>query len=115
MRYRLRSYDQSPPGGYCYGPDGGFARRCRPVIEDIARELSAYRTGNGLPRASIQECLMDADSAQCQRLGNNPTYCIPCGQVKSAAHPELPAQTVALQANAPLIAPPCQGCGVVIQ
>lgn len=109
MRYRLRSYDQSPPGGYCYGPDGGFKRRCLPVIEDIARALSAYRKGNGLPGASIQEALRDVDSAQCQRLGNNPTYCIPCDQPKTEAQP------VALTQTAPLIAPPCKGCGVVVQ
>jgi len=115
VRYRLRSYDQSPPGGYCYGPDGSFRRRCLPVIEDIARALSAYRKGNGLPGASIQEALRDVDSAQCQRLGNNPTYCIPCGQIQNATHPEAPVQAVSLTANAPLIAPPCNGCGVVVQ
>lgn len=107
MRYRLRSYDQAPPAGYCYGPEGGFTKRCLPVIEDIARALSAYRKGNGLPRSSITEALRDVDSYQCQRLGNNPTYCIPCDK----GNP----QAVALSPNAPIIAPPCQGCGVAVQ
>lgn len=108
MRYRLRSYEQSPPGGYCY-EEPGFKRRCLPIIEEIARALSGFRKGNGREGSSLVECLRDVDSAQCQRLGNNPIYCIPCGQ------PAGQVQPVAMQANAPLIAPPCAGCGAPVQ
>jgi hypothetical protein len=109
MSFRLRSYDVNPPGGFCF-QEPGFARQCLPMIDDIARNLSAFRKGNGRPRSSIQECLRDVDSYQCQRLGNNGTWCIESG--KNAAGTLNP---VALSANAPLVAPPCHGCGVVVQ
>lgn len=106
--FRLRSYEQSPPGGYCF-EEPGFKRRCFPVIEDLARAISQSRAANGRPRSSIQDSLRDADTYQCQRLGNNPTYCITCSGSPNQAQP------VAMAANAPLIAPPCQGCGTVVQ
>lgn len=108
MKYRLRSYEVTPPGGYCYD-EPGFKRRCLPVIEDIARALSAFRKANGRARSSTAECLADVDAAQCQRLGNDRTFCISCDQAQG----EAPA--VALAANNPLIAPPCAGCGTVVQ
>ncbi len=80
------------------------------MIDDVARALSAFRKGNGRARSGIQECVRDVDSYQCQRLGNNPTWCIESG--KNAAGTLNP---VSLQANAPLIAEPCAGCGVVVQ
>ncbi len=107
--FRLRSYDINPPAGFCF-EEPGFPKRCLPMIDDVARALSAFRKGNGRARSSIQECVRDVDSYQCQRLGNNPTWCIESG--KNAAGTLNP---VSLQANAPLIAPPCAGCGVVVQ
>jgi len=104
MPCRLRSYDTSPPGGYCY-VEPGFPKMCVPVIEDIARALSAYRKGNGKPRSSVPECLQDVDEFQCLRLGCNPSYCV------STAAPQGGAPVTALNSSSPIITP-CRGCGV---
>jgi len=106
MSCRLRSYDISPPGGYCY-VEPGFPKMCVPVIEDIARSLSAYRKGNGKPRSSVQECLQDVDYFQCARLGCNPAYCV------STSPKAGGAPSVALNQSSAIVAP-CRGCGVPV-
>lgn len=103
MRYRLRTYEISPPGGYPFSQDGvNFP--AQPMIEAQAKAVSNYRKGNGKPRASIPEALADVDCYQCQRLGNMPQWCVPADAVNQ----------VALQPTAPIIAPPCQGCGAPV-
>lgn len=96
---RLRSYDYSPPGGYCFP---GF--QCSPMIEVLARQVQSYRKANGLARATYAEALADVDREQCARLGNNPQYCIPCADQSTQ---------VALAPNAPGLAP-CAGCGATV-
>lgn len=102
LAYRLRTYDLSPPGGYCV--EQGAFNRCEPDITALARMLLEYRQGNGKPRATLAECLQDCDRFQCLRLGNNPQFCI-------AADAQM---QVAISSTSPYVAPPCKGCGAVL-
>lgn len=104
LQFRLRTYEISPPGGYCV--EQRSFKRCEPDITALARMLSEYRKGNGLARSGLPECLQDVDRFQCLRLGNNPTFCI---SVNSAAD-----VVVALNASSPYVAPPCRGCGAPV-
>ncbi len=99
MSFRLRSYDYTPPGGYCFP---GFP--CAPMIEPLARQVAAFRKGNGQPRASYREALEDVDGYQCASRGNNPQFCIEC----TAGNPQI-----ALAENAPGLAP-CATCGAPV-
>lgn len=104
--YRLRSYDQTPPGGYPFeqtNPHKSFPSQ--PMIEAQASILSRWRKANNVPRSELRECLEDVDHYQCQRLGNMPQFCTPCAG-------EL--QAVALSQTSPIIAPPCHGCGAPV-
>lgn len=103
LAFRLRTYEISPPGGYCF--EQGKFKRCEPDLTALARMLLEYRKGNGKGRATLAECIQDVDRFQCLRLGNNPTFCISCDQ----------QQVVAMAASSPYIAPPCHGCGVTVQ
>ena len=106
MRWRLRTYEISPPGQYPFEQTGEKPRKfpAQPLIEAQATIVSNYRKGNGLPRSSIPECLADVDCFQCRRLGNIPQWCIPADSQNQ----------VALMASAPIIAPPCKGCGAPV-
>lgn len=103
-RWRLRTYEITPPGGYPFSQDG-INFPSQPMIEAQAKAVSNYRKGNGKPRASIPEALADVDCYQCQRLGNMPQWCIPADAQNQ----------VAVAPSAPIIAPPCQGCGAPVQ
>jgi hypothetical protein len=103
--YRLKSYDVSPPGGYPFQDAGGRKFPAQPLIEAQAQEVSAWRTRNGKPRASVKECLQDVDHYQCQRLGNMRTFCIACDGTAAA---------MALNQSSPIVAPPCNGCGAPV-
>lgn len=85
----------------------GFPKMCVPVIEDIARSLSAYRKGNGRDRSSVAECLQDVDQFQCLRLGCDSRYCV------STTIAAGSAPAVALNASSPIITP-CRGCGATV-
>lgn len=104
---RLITYEVSPPGGFCYvQPEPkGLKFRCEPMLEALAKQVAAYRAGNGLERASYPEALQDVDVFNCQRLGNNPRWCIETQSGK----PQY-----ALADNAPGLAPPCAGCGAPV-
>ena len=104
LAYRLRTYDISPPGGYCV--EQGAFNRCEPDITALARMLLEYRKGNGKGRATLAECIQDCDRFQCLRLGNNPQYCI-------AADAQIQMQ-VSINQTSPYIAPPCRGCGATV-
>lgn len=110
MRHRLRSYEGGIPGGYFFkqaGPDGRMQDfpQC-PMIEHLAMQVMNWRKGNGMARATKEESLQDVDSYQCQRLGNNPTYCVAANR----------ADVIALAANNPYIAPQggCASCGAPV-
>lgn len=105
-RYRLRTYEQTPPGGFPFIDVDGQKFPSVPMIEDQARRVSNYRKSNNKPRGDIKEALEDVDCYQCQRLGNMPAYCVPT----NVENPQ-----VALNQSAPIIAPPCKGCGAPVQ
>lgn len=106
--YRLRSYDQSPPGGFPYEQTQGIYKKFRaePLIEAIARNVAAWRQANNLPRSSLRESLEDVDQYQCRRLGNPGNFCVSCDGNTTA---------VALNNTSPMIAKPCGGCGAPVQ
>ena len=104
MKYRLRSYELTPPGGYPYEQQGVKPRSFPsvPVIEDQARTVAAYRQANGLPRSSYKECLIAVDRQVAARLNNDLAWCV--------AEDGDTTATIALSPNAPGLAP-CKGCG----
>lgn len=108
-KFRLRSYDLTPPGGYPYTQAGDKPKqfKSQPMIEAQAQIVSNYRKGNGLARSSVREAIEDIDCQTCARLGNMPQFCVP---QDSASAP-----VIAMAANSPIIAPPCQGCGAPVQ
>ena len=101
---QLRSYDSSPPGGYSYVQPEPKGRNfhAEPLIEAQARIVMGYRKGNGLPRATFAECLVDIGLYTCARLGNNPKFCKPVTEDNR--------EGVAMHAGAPGLTP-CHGCG----
>lgn len=107
MRFRLKSYDQVPPGSYVYQQTKGIKRKFGPLpsIEMLAGEVSSFRTANNLPRASIQESLIDVDQYTCWRLGGMRAFCVAVDDEARAAS--------ALSPTSP-IAAPCYGCGASI-
>lgn len=105
--FRLRTYENTPPGGYVFDEYGSKPHHFRgePMIEALAKQVSAYRRANGLPRASYREAIEDVDRQTCSRLGNNLTYCIQA---------EVNDGVVALASNAPGLNGGCKGCGAPI-
>lgn len=103
----LISYDIAPPGLYPYEQTEGITRKfpALPTIESQAQAVSAFRTGNHLPRASVAECMEDISIYNCQRLGCHKNYCRPVG-VEGTSN-------LALASSNPIIAP-CRGCGGVV-
>lgn len=106
--YRLRSYENSPPGAYPFTEFSSKPRnfRSQPMLEAQAKIVWGYRRANGLPRATYKEAIEDIDRQTCQRLGNNPLYCIECSS-------DSPHE-VALSESTPGLNGPCKGCGVPV-
>lgn len=106
-KFRLRSYDVNPPGGFPYEQTIGIYRQfpAVPLIESQAEAVYQFRAGNGLPRASKIEALEDVDCYQCQRLGNPHRFCV---------ETEPGQAVVSLNASSPIVAPPCRGCGAPV-
>lgn len=104
--HRLRTYDVTIPGGYCFEQDGKTFI-CQPLIEAQARAVAVWRAANGKPRATVQEALVDVDHYNALRLGNNPTYCVPINLTAP--------NTLSLNNSSPIIAPPCHGCGAPVK
>ena len=107
MAYRLRTYDESPPGLYRFAAtEGGIKLTAgpSPMIEAAARELANKRAANGLPRSGIKDALVDIDRYTCARLGNMPRYCIQVDGENMAP---------ALSSASPIITP-CSGCGAKV-
>ena len=77
-----------------------------PLIEGLAKDISAFRTGNGLPRPGFKECLEDADRYNAARLGCNRAWCVDIGSATGI-------QTTAMNPTHPLITP-CPGCGAKV-
>ena len=102
---RLRTYEISPPGTFPYVQTEGIHREfeAQPLIEAQAQIVSAFRSGNNLPRASIQECILDIDHYTAARLGCSRQWTVPIDSVASD-------QAINLPQDHPLITP-CKGCG----
>lgn len=107
MKYRLITYDVSPPGGYPYTQVTGLPHEfpSLPTIESQAEVVSNFRKNNGLPFSSKLEALRHIDCQVCARLGNDPKWCVP-------VNADGPQQT-ALGPTHPMVAP-CLGCGAVL-
>lgn len=106
MKCRLRSYAQTPPGGYPYVQTEGIQRKfpSQPLIEAQGQMLSSFRKANHLPRSSILECIEDIDHFTCQRLGCMSSFCVPINPLS----PNEPK--TAVSPTSPLVSP-CGGCG----
>jgi hypothetical protein len=105
--FRLRTYEQTPPGGYTFDEMGPKPRHFRgePMIEALAKQVWGYRKGNGLPRATYKEAIEDVDRQTCARLGNSTRFCISCEQNDGQ---------VAMAADTPGLSGPCKGCGAPV-
>ena len=109
MNCRLRTYESNPPGGYLYVQTQGIKRNfpAQPLIEAQAKIVSAFRAGNGLPRASVRECLEDIDHFNAERLGCHRMWTVPIGT--SVAE----SKVISMQQNHPAISK-CAGCGATV-
>lgn len=108
--FRLRSYDESPPGLFRYSAvENGIKLKFgpSPMIEEVARMLSQARKANNLPRSEVKQSLEDVDQQTCARLGNMPRYCVPCEQTPGAA------PIIGLGSSSPIVTP-CGGCGAKV-
>lgn len=106
----LRSLDSIIAGGFMFAermPDGSIHKfPSTPIFEHIAKDLSDFRTRNGLPRAGEKESAEDVSRYACARLGNPPTLCA-CVDAEGKAF-------VALNQSSPIIAGRCGGCGAPV-
>lgn len=105
-KFYLRSYDQTPPGGYPFTQLTGIRKEfpSQPDPFAQARIVSAFRKANNLPKSSVPECLAAVSSQTCWRLKNDPAYC---------SQQDSDAAGIALNQSSPIIAP-CRGCGAPI-
>ncbi len=100
MPWQLRSYDVAPPGNYPFEQFDGIYRKfpATPYPEAQAQNILSFRQKNNLPRATLQESLLDLGTYTCQRLGNMSAYCI------NTDNP--------VPSNSPMVAQRgCRGCG----
>jgi hypothetical protein len=103
---RLRSYDVVSPGGFPYQQPAPKPRQfpSKPLIEDQARAVAAYRQGNGLARSSYAESLTDVDRFVANVvLKGSPVYTV-------EANPDANAETALSDSAAGM--KPCPTCGV---
>lgn len=104
--WQLKDYRRIPPGGFYYEQTEGIKRgfQPRPVINDLAKAVSRFRTGNNLPRPTLAESLKDIDAYTCVRLGNNPAWCFETELTHEQVHKENP-----------ILMPPCTSCGAKVE
>jgi len=103
---RLKTYEITPPGGYPYEEaDGSKKYPSSPMIEDVARQVAAYRAKNKRPRASLRESLEDVDAFTCRRLGNMAQWCLCNDQA---------AGQVSFGPGSPIVDPTCKSCGAAV-
>lgn len=73
---RLTPY---PPGGFPFSEVVNGVEMKIPCIgldfASQAREVLKFRRGNGLPRATFEECFDDLNTYTCRRLGCDPAHC----------------------------------------
>lgn len=102
--FLLKSYNLPIPGNYEYvqnlGDDREYRFKAMPVIEELAKAVSAFRVANHLPRASLAECLEDIDKFNCAIRNNDSRVCWDCASTFAQA-----------RASHPFLKPPCPSCG----
>lgn len=121
MPSHIRNPDQVPPGQYFIkviyvdGKETLFHGPCNstpnckrfgpsPVLAEVAKALSAFRSANRIPRSSVPECFEDVSLYTCARIGGMSTWCVDSGDPAVA------------QVNAGAVAPaPCATCGHKLQ
>ena len=101
----LKNHQQPIPNNYVFTQTNGIYHvfPASPLITEVAKAVSAFRTANRLPRASLQESLEDVDRHQCAVRRNDPAYCFDCAVSYEQLHQ-----------NHPFFAK-CAGCGLVIE
>lgn len=76
----LRTLTTVPPGGWRLTetlPDGTTkAFHGMGLVWTLAEEIADFRKGNGLPRATAKEALRDIEQATCDRLHDDPAWCV---------------------------------------
>ncbi len=105
VHYRLRSNSIVIPGRFHFYQDGEKSNNFSPspVAKVLANEVQSFRTANGLPRSSHDECLQDVIDFNGYRLGGDPKYFVKIDQDEGRSFSQPPAQGQA-----------CAGCGVVL-
>jgi hypothetical protein len=102
----LKSYKQPIPGNYFFVQNGKINHQFapQPFIEEIAKNVSALRIANRLPRASLAESLEDVDTFNCASRNNDPKYCFwHEGNFESA------------RSQHPYVKKSCESCGTVLK
>lgn len=74
------------------------------MVEEVAKNVSAFRIANHFPRPSLIESLEDVVLFTCARLSNNPLYCR-----------EATASFLEVFPDHPFIKKPCAGCGTPVK
>lgn len=106
MNFKLKSYDVVPPNCFSYEQTQGIARSFHrePVIEAVAKAVSAFRKGNGLPRAGLRESLEDVDWYNATVvLRGDPRFTSPTS-----------GPAVAVGDTAAILNEGCKGCGAPV-
>lgn len=103
MICRLISYDLVIPGQYRYEDrqNGSHKFGPNPSIVSLAEELASFRSANKLKRATYDECVIDIDRYNAQRLGCNRLWCVPVDAVV------IQTEAAARRGTG------CRGCGAV--
>lgn len=98
----LKSYQQPIPGNYFYAQTEGIQHRFAavPFIEDVAKNVSAFRIANKLRRGSLAESLEDVDIFNCAIRNNDEKFCRECSDSFESVH-----------ANHPFVKRSCATCG----
>jgi len=80
MGYLLKSYNQPIPGNYFFVQREGIYKTfaANPIIEEVAKAVSAFRIANKIPRGSLAESLADVDAFNCAVRNNDEKYCRKC-------------------------------------
>lgn len=102
----LKNHQSPIPNNYVFTQTTGIYHvfPANPLIDEVAKAVSAFRTANRLPRASLQESLEDVDRYQCAVRKNDETYCFDCATSYAQHHQ-----------NHRFFSKGCVGCGLVIE
>lgn len=77
----LITTNELPPGGWRYTqkrPDGSAFKYMVSMggFTDFCKEVQALRISNGFPETDLPTVELQVNRAQCDRLGNDPRYCM---------------------------------------